>query len=179
MLLGLTVDDAIKAFFGGNAAVSIVVLTLITIFLAREGVGFFGQNRDNLRIYRQAGLEYVDIIRAQQEDHTALMRYLQDLRLRQFNYLTAEKKLSLDATNEALAKFDDFSNQFSDAIEPMRTIVSDLSEVATAIKTKFIMTLNQGEERRQLLDVGRVADAGKVKIDEVNFAAELKPLLGT
>ena len=82
-LLGLTTDDAIKAFFGGNAVVSVVVLALITFFLLREGAGFFGQNRDNLRVYRQAGLEYVDFIRAQQDDHTALTRYLSDLRLRQ------------------------------------------------------------------------------------------------
>jgi hypothetical protein len=29
---------------------------LITIFLFREGFGFFGQNLANLRLYRQAGL---------------------------------------------------------------------------------------------------------------------------
>src|SRR3954469_21359807 len=61
-LLGLTIDDAIKAFFGGNALVSIIVLALITVFLLREGAGFFGLNRDNLRVYREAGLEYVDFI---------------------------------------------------------------------------------------------------------------------
>ena len=93
--LGLTVDDTIKAFFGGNAIVAVVVLALITVFLVREGFGFFTQNRQNLRVYRQAGLEYVDFIRAQQDDHTALTRYLSDLRLRQLNYLTSEKKLSL------------------------------------------------------------------------------------
>src|SRR3954470_3099055 len=78
-LLGLTLDDAIKAFFGGNAIVSIVVLTLITVFLLREGAGFFGQNRENLQVYRMAGLEYVDFIRQQQADHAALTRYLSDL----------------------------------------------------------------------------------------------------
>src|SRR6187549_3150092 len=79
-LLGLTVDDCIKAFFGGNAVVSIVVLALITIFLFREGAGFFGQNRRSLEVYRSAGLEYVDFIRAQSDDHTALTRYLSDVR---------------------------------------------------------------------------------------------------
>jgi phosphate transport system permease protein len=83
-LLGLTVDDCIKAFFGGNAIVSIVVLALITFFLFREGAGFFGQNRQNLEMYRQAGLEYVDFIRAQGDDHAALGRYLGDVRLRTF-----------------------------------------------------------------------------------------------
>src|SRR5438874_157583 len=51
-ILGLTPDDIIKYFFNGNAVVAIVVLALITIFLFREGAGFFGQNMRNLRIYR-------------------------------------------------------------------------------------------------------------------------------
>src|SRR5882672_11457140 len=108
-LLGLTLDDAIKAFFGGNALVSVIVLALITIFLFREGFGFFAQNRQNLRIYRQAGLEYVDFIRAQSDDHTALTRYLSDLRLRQLNFFLQEKKLSIADANAALAGFDDFA----------------------------------------------------------------------
>src|ERR1041384_122027 len=77
---GLTFDDCIKVFFGGNAVASIVVLTLITIFLFREGAGFFGQNRQNLLVYRRAGLEYIDFIRSQQNDHAALIRSLADLR---------------------------------------------------------------------------------------------------
>lgn len=177
--LGLTVDDAIKAFFGGNAIVSIVVLTLITFFLVREGAGFFRQNQRNLQVYRQAGLEYVDFIKDLQSDHTALNRYLQDLRLRQLSYLTGEQKLTLEAANQALAGFDDFSNQFGDAVEPIRSMVSEFTELATAIKTKFIVSEDKREERRQLLEVGRNADADKVKIEAVNFEAELKPLLGT
>ncbi len=51
-----TTESAIRAFFGSNALVAIVVLTLITIFLFREGSGFFAQNLANLRLYRQAGL---------------------------------------------------------------------------------------------------------------------------
>ena len=44
-LLGLTIDDCIRSFFGGSAIVSIVVLALITYFLFREGAGFFGQTQ--------------------------------------------------------------------------------------------------------------------------------------
>ena len=50
-----TAESAIKAFFGSNALVAIIVLTLITIFLFREGFGFFGQNLANLRLYRAGG----------------------------------------------------------------------------------------------------------------------------
>jgi len=35
-------EQGIRYFFGGNAVVAIVVLALITIFLFREGFGFFG-----------------------------------------------------------------------------------------------------------------------------------------
>jgi phosphate transport system permease protein len=177
-LLGLTVDDTIRAFFGGNALVAVVVLGLITIFLVREGFGFFAQNQSNLEVYRRAGLEYVDFIRQQNDDHTALSRYLSDLRLRQLTALTEKEKKSLDDANAALAPFDAFAEQFSAAIEPLRGFMADLTEQATAIKTKFVVTEDKKVERLQLFAEGKVAEAEAVKIEAVDFAAELKPILG-
>jgi phosphate transport system permease protein len=176
-LFGLTFDQCIQAFFGGNALVAVIVLTLITVFLFREGFDFFGQNRQNLLIYRRAGLEFVDLIRAQETDHTALTRYLSDLRLRQLNYLTQQRHLGLPAANAALAAYDDFAGQFGDAVEPLRGLVSDLTDLATGIKTKFMVEQDKREERRQLLAEGKAAEAAGVKIDEVDFASELQPLL--
>ena len=178
-LFGLTLDDCIKVFFGGNAVVSIIVLALITYFLFREGAGFFGQNRDNLTVYRQAGLEYVDFIRAQQDDHAALTRYLSDLRVRQFTYLTKEKNLPLAGANAALAGFDDFAGQYGDAVEPIRTLVSDLTEQVTAIKEKFTVMEDKKVERNQLLAAGKETEAAAVAIVPIDFVAELKPILGT
>ncbi len=175
---GLTLDGCIKAFFGGNAVVAVLVLTLITIFLFKEGGGFFAQNRANLQIYRQAGLEYVDFIRAQTTGHTALTHELSDLRLRQFHRLTEAGK-SLAEANAALAGFDEFANQFGDAIIPLRGLLSDLTETATALKSKFATTENLKIARQQLLAAGKTAEADKIVISEVNFDAELKPLLGT
>lgn len=177
-LLGLTLDDAIKSFFGGNAVVSVIVLTLITFFLVREGAGFFGQNKSNLEIYRQAGLEYVDFMRAQQEDHTALTRSLSDLRLRQFHYYTDEQKLDIAAANAALEPFDEFSNQFSDAVIPVRSLVSDLTDLVTATKTKFLVSGDQVIARRQLLAAGKTEEANKIVIAPIDFATELKPVVG-
>jgi phosphate transport system permease protein len=178
-MLGLTVDDCIKIFFGGNALVSVVVLALITYFLFREGAGFFGQNRQNLRVYRQAGLEYVDHIREQSDNHTALTRYLSDLRLRALNHYTNDQKLPLEAANAALAGFDEFAGKYSDAVEPVRGQLSELTEISTAIKTKFIVNEDKKEERRQLLAEGRTDDAARVQSVAVDFAAELKPLQAT
>jgi phosphate transport system permease protein len=178
-LFGLTLDDCIKVFFGGNAVVSIIILGLITIFLFREGGDCFGQNRENLTVYRQAGLEYVDIIRAQQDDHTALTRYLSDLRVRQLGYLTQKKQLTLAQANAALAGFDEFAGQYGDAVEPIRTLVSDLTDQATAIKVKFTVMQDRKTERAQLISEGKQAEAAAVQVVPVNFVSELKPILGT
>ena len=178
-LFGLTFDQCIKAFFGGNALVAVIVLTLITVFLFREGFDFFGQNRQNLLIYRRAGLEFVDLVRAQENDHTALTRYLSDLRLRQLNYFTQQRHLGRPAANAALSAFDGYAGQFGDAVEPLRNLVSDLTDLATDLKTKFIVEQDKREERRQLLAEGKAAEAAKVKIETVDFARGLQPLLAT
>lgn len=90
-LLGLTFDECIRAFFGGNAFVAVIVLVLITFFLFREGSAFFGQNRDSHRVYRLAGLEYVDIIRQQEQDHTALTRFLFAIRMEAVKELRGQR----------------------------------------------------------------------------------------
>src|SRR5947207_15166228 len=112
----LTTESAIKAFFGSNALVAIVVLALITIFLFREGLGFFGQNLANLRLYRRAGLEYVDIIRSQAQAHAALSRQLGDIRLQEARALS---------NSSSLEAFDQFAGAFSDGGEFLNALVSD------------------------------------------------------
>src|SRR5215831_6173207 len=122
-------ESAIRAFFGSNALVAIVVLTLITIFLFREGFGFFGQNLANLRLYRQAGLEYVDIIRAQTEKQTALSRQLGDIRL---------QLVQARADQAALEKFDEFANKFSDTGEQLNGLLSDATDQAQALRETML-----------------------------------------
>jgi phosphate transport system permease protein len=124
-----TAESAIRAFFGSNALVAIVVLTLITIFLFREGFGFFGQNLANLRLYRQAGLEYVDIIRAQAEKQTALSRQLGDIRL---------QEMRGGADQAALEKFDEFATKFSDSGEQLNGLVSDATDQAQALRETML-----------------------------------------
>ena len=70
--LGLDKDQALKGLFGGNALVSIIVLALITIFLFKEGAGFFGQYRQSIELYRESGIEYVDLMSEQAESFAEL-----------------------------------------------------------------------------------------------------------
>src|SRR5689334_1553073 len=124
----VSTEGAIKAFFGSNALVAIVVLTLITIFLFREGFGFFGQNLANLRLYRRAGLEYVDIIRAQSARHAALSRQLGDIRLQEMR----------GQPGADLTAFDQFAGAFSDAGEFLNALVSDANDQALALREALI-----------------------------------------
>ena len=125
----LTTEAAIKAFFGSNAVMAIVVLALITIFLFREGFGFFGQNLANLRLYRRAGLEYVDIIRAQAQTHAALSRQLGDIRMQESRTLPS---------GSSLEAFDQFSAAFSDSGEFLNALVSDANDQALALREALI-----------------------------------------
>src|SRR5215470_9489297 len=117
-------DDLIKGFFGSNALIAIVVLGLITIFLFREGFGFFGQNLRNIRLYRRAGLEYVDIIRSSANAHAALSRSLNDIR----------KIAMASESGDALSRFDQFSTAFSDSAENLNGLVSDAGDKAVALR---------------------------------------------
>jgi phosphate transport system permease protein len=125
----ITPDQVIKAFFGSNATVAIVVLALITIFLFREGSGFFAQNLANIRLYRRAGLEYVDIMRAEAQRHAALSRQLSDIRV---------LEVRAHADQGVLEKFDRFATGFSDAGEELNALVSDATDQAVALRETLL-----------------------------------------
>ncbi|MCX6938635.1 MAG: phosphate ABC transporter permease subunit PstC [Verrucomicrobia bacterium] len=175
---GLTFDETIRVFFGGNAFVAVIVLALITFFLFREGSQFFGQNRDSLRTYRLAGLEYVDIIRQQEEDHTALTRYLFDIRLKAVVKLTEEGVDAAEAKRR-LAKFDDYAERYGDTIVPVRGLVSELTEVATDIKTRYNENEDYKVARQQFLASGMKAEAEAIVVKNLDFSREILAITGT
>jgi phosphate transport system permease protein len=127
----LSTDGAIKFFFGSNALVAIVVLALITIFLFREGFGFFGQNLINIRLYRQSGQEYVDIMRKYADAHSALSRGLNTIRTKQ-----------VQGGAELPPAFDEFATAFSDAAEPLNGLVSDSGDLASEAKAQLAAGAN-------------------------------------
>lgn len=176
---GLTSDELVQLFFRGNAMVSVLVLALITLFLFKEGLAFFGQNQRNLEVYRRAGLDYVDQLRQQEQDHTALNRYLLEVRMKAVADLAGPQGLSVEAVNQRLEAFDQYSIRFDDAIAPLRGLVSELSETASAIKTKFYINEDKRTEQRQLRAAGRADEAARVAVEEVDFAREIEPILAS
>jgi phosphate transport system permease protein len=71
-ILGFGLQDAIRYFFGGNALLAIVVLILISLFLAREAFFFFPDHLKELRAYRDTGQEYVGFLEAELIAHRKL-----------------------------------------------------------------------------------------------------------
>src|SRR5438105_4629424 len=132
-------DDFIKGFFGSNAFIAIVVLALITIFLFREGFGFFGQNLFSIRLYRRAGLEYVDIMRAAADGNVALARESNTIRR------------AAQATEPAaiLEHFNQFSTAFSDAADPLNGLVSDAGEKAVALREALALRNGDVDHRSE------------------------------
>ena len=72
-------DSVIRVFFASNALTSIIILGLITIFLFKEGIEFFGQYRHELERYRRSGMEYATVVSSQHNDQTILYRYLESI----------------------------------------------------------------------------------------------------
>src|SRR4051812_31266796 len=169
------IEQMIKAFFGGNALVAVIVLALITIFLFREGSGFFGQNLANLRLYRQAGLEYVDIIPAGSTQHEDVSRSLSDIRLQEVRMME-KRNVPLEEINSALAPFDQFATAFSDSAENIRGLLSDLTDQASALKEQLFAQAELAAQRENLRSSGDQLAAEKIIVPEVDRAGAVAGL---
>ncbi len=185
--LGLTGDGFVKSVFQANAAVSIVVLALITFTIFKDAIGFIPQNRANLAIYREAGLEYVDYYREQGTAHSALSRYLASVRQQRFDQLTGQEGLAPAAAQAQLADFDAFANQVADTSGEQETLLGTMTELVTVVKERQKMAEDYTVARQNLLGAMRGATPERaaflqkeieaIKIEVIDFKAEIQPLL--
>lgn len=159
LLFGNDSDSLIKAFFGSQAMVAIVILVLITIFLFKEGIGFFGQYRESIREYRFSGLEYVDIIKGKREGHVKLTRYLNDVKARWIEALKgqglSQEEISEVVSNSGLDKlFRDYLHANADLEifikEKMSTAISFRDQYLTYLELK--KTLSRLAEKIKLVE---------------------------
>ncbi|MBI2518470.1 MAG: phosphate ABC transporter permease subunit PstC [Opitutae bacterium] len=182
---GLSGDSFAKVVFQGNAAVSIVVLALITFTIFRDAVSFIPQNRHNLEIYRLAGLEFVDPLRRQVEDYSALNRYLGTVRSARLEQLQTSG-LAPAAAVAQLADFDAYANRFADAVAAHETILGEMTEIATSLKERQKVARDTVEARGHLLQALPTATperATELKrqldglvVETINFQTEVQAL---
>ena len=182
---GLRGEQFAKLVFQGNAAVSILVLALITYTIFGDAVAFLPQNHDNLRIYRLAGLEFVDLLREQVKVHSTLSRYLLKIRSDELQRLI-KGGLDVAAANSRLADFDALAGTFADAALDHETILGEMTDQVSAVKDRYTISADLSEARRNLLaaaklDPARAAEllkqADAYEIETIDFKAEIVPVV--
>jgi phosphate transport system permease protein len=183
---GLTGEQAAKLLFQGNAAISIIVLALITFTIFSDAVGFIPQNRANLEVYRRAGLELVDMLREQVQSHSSLSRYLGAARQEQLKRLTGLGGLEVAAANAKLADFDAFADRYASAIEGPETILGEMTDLVSSLKERHAVADDLRQARQNLIDGMRTSpperaaalkiEADAMEIETIDFAAEIQPL---
>ncbi|MEI6604361.1 MAG: phosphate ABC transporter permease subunit PstC [Verrucomicrobiota bacterium] len=105
---GFSLEKAIRFFFASNAGLTIVILVLIIAFLLKEGLGFFPGYRRELQVYRIAGLEFVDLSRANLSAHEQLASVLNRSYFAQINGLCARE---LKRSQQAAGLYNAFSER--------------------------------------------------------------------
>lgn len=182
---GLTGDRVAMVVFQSNAAISILVLALITFTIFRDASGFIPANRHNLEIYRHAGLEFVDHLRREVEDYSALNRYLGAVRTERLAELQ-RVGLAPAAAQQQLADFDAFANRVADAIAAHETLLGTMTETATSLKERQKVAQDTEEARGNLVRAlpqaspERAAELRRqiaaLAPEKIDFVAEVAPL---
>jgi phosphate transport system permease protein len=173
--LGLDSDQIIKYFFSGSAWTAIVVLGLITFSLFREGLGFFPQHHESLKLYRLAGLEFVDYFRDQMTAQASLARYLNELKLKQLTKLQGEG-LSEEQALEKLAGLEQLRIDFDQATAPGQALLDEMTQIAAGVKDRYTIAEENRTSRQQLLDAGMKEEADLLEVETINFAKESETL---
>jgi phosphate transport system permease protein len=182
---GLSGDRIAKTVFQGNAAISILVLALITFTIFRDAVGFVPLNRHNLESYRLAGLEFTDHLRREVQDYSAFNRYLGAVRSDRLTQLT-KSGVAVAAAQAQLADFDAYANRVADAIAAHETILGTLTETATSLKERQKVAQDTAHARADLERalptatpehaIELRAQIAKLTPEKINFIAEVQTM---
>jgi phosphate transport system permease protein len=178
---GLSREKLIKYFFGANAWIAIIVLGLIMLSLFDQSIGFnpargfFGQDYRGLLVYRQAGLEFVDIIKKESADLDDIGTYLAEVRLAELKKQLAQHRTLAEA-NAALAPFDAYVNNLTGLDEPLSDIAGPLGDAATATRDQLTAVADKKAEKQLYLDSGKPGLAAKVTWQEVDLNAAIQPM---
>ena len=177
LLFGKDSDSIIKAFFGSHAMVAIVILTLITIFLFKEGAGFLGQYNKSIRQYRLSGLEYVDILKEQRQGYVQLNQYLDDIKAKWIQALrrkglSQEQISAIIYSPEANAVFVEYKNIGSD----LYSFIQEKRTAAIKLRDRYLTYLDLDKALSRLSDKITAVESPEYKLD-ANDHAKLARLL--
>ncbi len=151
---GRGTDGLFKAFFAGNAGLTIVILVLIIAFLVREGAGFFPDYRKELELYRKAGLEFVDLAR---EDLTAHEQMSSLLNRAYFAQVNAACRREFQRSQEAGA----VAGYVGDIVAPARSALQRVRDEAGEAEIPADLQASLSAKYRDLLAEALAGRRGK------------------
>lgn len=163
-------DQWIKLFFASNAVTSVIILGLITLFLFKEGIEFFGQYRHELERYRKSGMEYATVVTKQHDDLTLLYRYLENILSQEseaYENLDPNDKNKITG-EKSTAELLKLSRNFQDIKELL--LIYEKQVVKWAAETKlFLLTKNDILEIKQFaIDQGLPREDFTQTLDEIS-----------
>ena len=160
-------EKLIKGFFATNAVTSVIILGLITIFLFKEGIEFFGQYRHELNQFRKSGMEYANVVTKQHDEQTILYRYLENILSYEVEYLDS---LTDDSPEKitGIQKKDKFLQMIKSFQDSKEVLLSYEKEMVTwAAETKlFLITQND------LIDLKNEALGQKLPTEDFDLSIE-------
>ena len=160
-------EKLIKGFFATNAVTSVIILGLITIFLFKEGIEFFGQYRHELNQFRKSGMEYANVVTKQHDEQTILYRYLENILSYEVEYLDSLTDDSPEKIN-GIKKKDKFLQMIKSFQDSKEVLLSYEKEMVTwAAETKlFLITQND------LIDLKNEALGQKLPTEDFDLSIE-------
>jgi phosphate transport system permease protein len=157
-LLGLNLQSWIKAFFGGNAGLSIVILFLICAFLIVEAVRFFPSHHRGLEMYRKTGQEFVGHVIEEVKDYQELVSYTNQAYFQEFDARFGEERGIVDCFEVLLETLED---EGEDQIEALEDALDEEDEKAIdqarAEWQSFAQGAMDGVDREVVDSFGRLA----------------------
>jgi len=133
---GISLEGGIRFFFASNAGLTIVILVLIIVFLLKEGLGFFPGYRRELEVYRIAGLEFVDISRANLTSHEQLTSVLNRAYQAELNGLAKRELVRMQET-QAVA------NAYSERVNATRVLITNNLDAGVDPKAAIMVDLQR------------------------------------
>ena len=170
--LGVEWGTYIKAFFGGNAFVAIIVLALITFFLFREGIGFFPQYREDMELFRKSGQEFVQLLKQEVDDFNELQKELDQVQVDIITRLYDEGKTWEEVT-ALTGSFQQFTISTRATAGPLQKVVKDAIRQSVAAKE----TVQVNRTRRTIAGVN-LAELMTYEEEEAYLKEQRELLLG-
>ena len=146
---------------------SVVILGLITIFLFKEGIEFFGQYRDEMNTYRSSGMEYANVVSKQHDSQTLLFRYLEGILANETKFFdslgeNSDKKIQAETAKNEFLKF---SQSFQTIKESLLSYEKKV--VKWAAETKLFLS-----KQKTILRLKKEALGANLPAEDFNLSLE-------